>query len=59
MAWYSDLFDYGVGQAADADGGEDADDADGNLVPTLIEKLVMPVVDHAVGRCRLMVTKPG
>ena len=45
MAWYSDLFDYGMGEGA----GED--DADCNLVPTLVEKLIAPVVEHAIERC--------
>jgi GC-rich sequence DNA-binding factor len=49
MSWYSELFDYGMSAAQGADA--DADDADGNLVPTLIEKLVAPVVDHAVREC--------
>jgi len=47
MRWYSDLFDYGMVEGDDAA----ADDSDGNLVPTLIEKLVAPVVEHAVNEC--------
>ena len=36
MAWYAELLEYG--------GALDADDPDGNLVPTLVEKLVAPTV---------------
>eukprot|EP00899_Mesostigma_viride_P012159 jgi/Mesvir1/20944/Mv08015-RA.1 len=47
MSWYRTLFDYGM-----PEGGEfAADDADQNLVPQLIEKLVMPIVHHSVAHC--------
>ena len=39
MAWYVELLEYG--------GALDADDPDGNLVPTLVEKLVAPTVARA------------
>ena len=39
MAWYAELLEYG--------GALDADDPDGNLVPTLVEKLVAPTVARA------------
>lgn len=45
MSWYADLFDYGMS----ANAAED--DEDGNLVPTLVEKLVAPVVEHAMMKC--------
>lgn len=40
MNWYAELLEYG--------GAADAEDPDGNLVPTLVEKLVAPAVAHAV-----------
>jgi GC-rich sequence DNA-binding factor len=39
MAWYTELLEYG--------GAVDAHDPDGNLVPTLVEKLVAPTVARA------------
>ena len=51
MSWYSELFDYGMSAAQVDDGDVDGDDTDANLVPTLIEKLVAPVVDHAAREC--------
>ena len=50
MRWYSDLFDYGMAGGEEGEEGGD-DGGDGNLVPTLIEKLVAPVVEHAVKQC--------
>ena len=39
MTWYAELLEYG--------GAVDADDPDGNLVPTLVEKLIAPMVARA------------
>ena len=49
MSWYLDLFDYGM--PTQEDEMSSTDDADANLVPALIEKLLVPVVDHAVRVC--------
>jgi GC-rich sequence DNA-binding factor len=58
MSWYSHLFDYGMSAAGGGGGGsggdgggDDDNDADANLVPTLIEKLLAPVVEHATREC--------
>jgi GC-rich sequence DNA-binding factor len=51
MRWYSDLFDYGMAGGEEGEEGGGDDGGDGNLVPTLIEKLVAPVVEHAVKQC--------
>lgn len=40
MAWYSELLEYGA--------VVDPEDPDGNMVPTLVEKLAAPAVAHAV-----------
>lgn len=45
MSWYSELFDYGMG------GSSIEDDEDANLVPTIMEKLLVPIIEHAVKEC--------
>lgn len=44
MRWYQELFEYGMGNSD----GADPDDADGNMVPTLVEKV------RLVSRCILL-----
>ncbi|KAK3183191.1 hypothetical protein Dsin_030477 [Dipteronia sinensis] len=48
MKWHSLLFDYGL-----PEDGKDftADDADANLVPTLVEKVALPILHHEIAHC--------
>ena len=44
MPWHGDLFDYGL-----ADGGAaDANDEDSNLLPNIVQHVVLPIVSEAV-----------
>ena len=43
MSWYSQVFDYGATDGAFEDG-----DADANLLPKLVEHIVVPIVAEAV-----------
>ena len=43
MSWYSQVFDYGATDGAFEDG-----DADANLLPKLVEHIVIPIVAEAV-----------
>ncbi|KAJ0037627.1 hypothetical protein Pint_21939 [Pistacia integerrima] len=48
MKWHSLLFSYGL----PADGRDFAlDDADANLVPTLVEKVALPILHHEIAHC--------
>lgn len=48
MKWYSELFSFGL-----PDDGRDFnhDDADANLVPTLVEKVALPILHHEIEHC--------
>ncbi|KAK1567818.1 hypothetical protein Q3G72_017067 [Acer saccharum] len=48
MKWHSLLFNYGL-----PEDGKDfaADDADANLVPTLVEKVALPILHHEIAHC--------
>ena len=56
--WYNQLFEFGL--AGSGNGGADGatthpgDDPDADLVPRLVESLVLPAALHAVQRCALM-----
>lgn len=43
MSWYAQLFDYGM-----VDGSFDEGDEDANLLPKIVEHLVLPIVSDAV-----------
>ena len=45
MSWYAELFDYGV-----IDGKIDQGDEDANLLPKIVEHVVLPIVSDAVER---------
>lgn len=48
MKWHSLLFNYGLPE----DGKDFAqDDADANLVPTLVEKVAIPILHHEIANC--------
>ncbi|KAJ8759323.1 hypothetical protein K2173_006843 [Erythroxylum novogranatense] len=48
MKWHSLLFNYGLPE----DGGDvNLDDADGNLVPELIERVAIPILHHEIAHC--------
>lgn len=48
MKWHSLLFNYGLPE----DGRDFApDDADANLVPTLVEKVALPILHHEIAHC--------
>ncbi|KAJ0037881.1 hypothetical protein Pint_21940 [Pistacia integerrima] len=48
MKWHSLLFSYGLPE----DGRDFApDDADANLVPTLVEKVALPILHHKIAHC--------
>ncbi|KAJ9525179.1 hypothetical protein QJQ45_020697, partial [Haematococcus lacustris] len=49
QAWYEALFDFGMG--ADPSSAAAADDPDGELVPQLVRKLVLPVAAHLLAKC--------
>ncbi|XVF26421.1 hypothetical protein REPUB_Repub14bG0015000 [Reevesia pubescens] len=47
MKWHNLLFSYGFPE----DGNFAPDDADANLVPALVEKVALPVLDHEISHC--------
>ncbi|XP_065868750.1 transcriptional repressor ILP1 [Euphorbia lathyris] len=48
MKWHSLLFNYGLPE----DGSDpNSDDADGNLIPELIEKIAIPILHHEIAHC--------
>uniref|UniRef100_A0A7C9AF43 GCF C-terminal domain-containing protein n=1 Tax=Opuntia streptacantha TaxID=393608 RepID=A0A7C9AF43_OPUST len=48
MRWHSLLFDFGVPE----DGSEfGPDDADADLVPSLVEKVALPILHHDIAHC--------
>lgn len=47
--WYQQLFEYGLTAGDDAAGGA-GDDADANLVPQLVESLILPQALHLVAK---------
>jgi GC-rich sequence DNA-binding factor len=44
MKWHGDLFDYGLADGA----GADSSDEDGNLLPNIVQHVVLPIVSEAV-----------
>ncbi|KAL8139895.1 hypothetical protein V2J09_005916 [Rumex salicifolius] len=46
MKWHSVLFDYGR-----PEDGSEPDDADANLVPGLVEKVAVPILDFEITHC--------
>ncbi|KAK4763868.1 hypothetical protein SAY87_013306 [Trapa incisa] len=48
MKWHSLLFNYGLSE----DGSNmNTEDADANLVPSLVEKVALPILHHEIGHC--------
>lgn len=47
--WYQQLFEYGLTAAGDAAAAA-GDDADANLVPQLVESLILPLALHLVAK---------
>lgn len=48
MQWHELLFNYGL---PEDESKVDPDDADVNLVPDLIEKIAIPILQHEIGYC--------
>jgi GC-rich sequence DNA-binding factor len=44
MKWHGDLFDYGLADGA----GADSRDEDGNLLPNIVQHVILPIVSEAV-----------
>lgn len=56
MKWHNLLFNYGLPK----DGEDFAhDDADANLVPTLVEKVALPILHHDIAYCWDMLSTRG
>ncbi|KAF5833158.1 hypothetical protein DUNSADRAFT_10608 [Dunaliella salina] len=52
QAWYTSLFDFGMGAAGEGGTtGMSEDDPDADLVPQLVRKLVLPIAHHLLAKC--------
>eukprot|EP00200_Dunaliella_tertiolecta_P007949 CAMPEP_0202376512 /NCGR_PEP_ID=MMETSP1127-20130417/6991_1 /ASSEMBLY_ACC=CAM_ASM_000462 /TAXON_ID=3047 /ORGANISM="Dunaliella tertiolecta, Strain CCMP1320" /LENGTH=980 /DNA_ID=CAMNT_0048974315 /DNA_START=38 /DNA_END=2981 /DNA_ORIENTATION=- len=52
QAWYTSLFDFGMGAAGEGGTtGMAEDDPDADLVPQLVRKLVLPIAHHLLAKC--------
>ncbi|KAK4786948.1 hypothetical protein SAY86_010781 [Trapa natans] len=48
MKWHSMLFNYGLSEDASS---MNTEDADANLVPSLVEKVALPILHHEIAHC--------
>ncbi|KAJ4815515.1 GC-rich sequence DNA-binding factor-like protein [Rhynchospora pubera] len=47
MRWHKELFEYGLLESKD----EDSEDSDMNLIPSLVEKVALPIFHHEIAHC--------
>ncbi|KAF6146763.1 hypothetical protein GIB67_007477 [Kingdonia uniflora] len=56
MEWHSLLFNYGLPKD---ESDYNTNDADGNLIPELVEKVALPILHHQVAQCWDMLSSKG